>query len=54
MSATFSTYNSGSQSMGRESRPKHGSQRVKNGSRRGDLNLGCIFSPLPLLVFVCL
>jgi len=36
------------------SRSKHGSQTVKNGSCRGDVNLGCIFSPSPLLVFVYL
>jgi len=42
-------YCSGSQSIGRDT----GCKGSKNGSRRGDLNLGCIFSPLPLLVFVC-
>jgi len=39
-----SIYSSGSQRMGRK--------WSKNGSCRGDLNLGCTFSPLPLLVSV--
>jgi len=34
--------------MGRD--PNMGRKGQKNGSRRGDLNLGCIFSLLPLLV----
>jgi len=37
-------------------RRKHGSKRVKKwvAPRRSTANLGCIFSLLPLLVFVCL